>query len=186
MKKKPAITSDRLILRHFESSDYLDLYEYLSDPEVVRFEPYEPFTLKQSKTEAQNRASCSAYWAVCLKMTGKVIGNLYLNQEEFDTYELGYVFNRLYQKQGYATESCKALLQYAFLHLKAHRIIALCSTENTNSWKLMERLSMRREGCFLQNATFKKDLHGNPIYFDSYEYAILRNDYMKINSTSIM
>ena len=96
----PVIRSKRLFLRRFQPSDYLDLHEYLSDPEVVRFEPYEPFNLKQSKLEALNRANSPCYWAVCLTGTNKVIGNLYFNKEDYETYELGFVFNRLYQKHG--------------------------------------------------------------------------------------
>lgn len=175
--KSPVLFTDRLILRQFQPEDYLDLHEYLSDPEVVRFEPYETFSLKQSKAEAESRANSQFYWAVCLKDTGKVIGNLYFHPEEYETFEIGYVFNRFYQKHGYALESCNAFFEYAFQTLHARRIIALCSTENVNSWTLMERLHMRREGCFLQNVAFKKDSDGNPIYFDSYEYAILRQDF---------
>lgn len=177
--QSPIICSERLFLRRFQPSDYLDLYEYLSDPEVVRFEPYDPFTLKQSKLEAQNRANSPSYWAVCLADTNKVIGNLYLNKEEFETYELGYVFNRLYHKHGYATESCEALLHYAFETLNIRRVIALCSTENSDSWELMERLNMRREGCFLENVAFKEDENGNPVYFNSYQYAILKSEYQE-------
>ena len=177
--QSPVICSERLFLRRFHPTDYLDLHEYLSDPEVVRFEPYDPFTLKQSKIETQNRANSPSYWAVCLTDTNKVIGNLFLNREEFETYELGYVFNRLYQKHGYATESCQALLHYAFETLNIRRIIALCSTDNSNSWKLMERLNMRREGCFLKNVAFKKDENGNPIYFNSYQYALLKTEYLE-------
>ena len=32
--------TNRLILRRYRESDLQDLYEYLSDPEVVAFEPY--------------------------------------------------------------------------------------------------------------------------------------------------
>ena len=35
----------RLILRRYRENDLQDLYEYLSDPEVVAYEPYKPMTL---------------------------------------------------------------------------------------------------------------------------------------------
>ena len=34
--------TERLLLRRFEEYDLEDLYEYLSDREVVKFEPYLP------------------------------------------------------------------------------------------------------------------------------------------------
>jgi len=175
--KSPVIVSERLFLRRFVPSDYFDLYEYLSDPEVVRYEPYSPFTLRQAKTEAINRSNSCYYWAVCLKTSDKLIGNLYFYPTEYDTYELGFVFNRYYQKQGYAQESCRCLIEYAFHTMHVRRIIAFCCTDNFDSWKLMERLNMRREAYMLQNISFSKDANGNPIYYDSYEYAILKSEY---------
>ena len=40
------IETDRLILRRFQESDLADLYIYLSDPQVVAFEPYKPMTME--------------------------------------------------------------------------------------------------------------------------------------------
>ena len=51
----PEIRTKRLTLRPFQKGDAQDLYEYLSDPEVVRFEPYRPYTLESCGQEAENR-----------------------------------------------------------------------------------------------------------------------------------
>lgn len=169
---------DRVIIRRFKESDQEDLYEYLSDEEVVRFEPYEIFSKKEAKEEAIRRVGDDNFYAVCLKESGKLIGNLYLGKSDFDTFELGYVFNREYQGKGYAFESGKALLDYAFSNLGARRVIAMCSTKNTSSWKLLERLKMRREGLLLQNVYFKTDDLGKPIGFDTYEYGILKSEWI--------
>ena len=45
--------TDRLILRRYGTFDFQDLYEYLSDSEVVKFEPYKPMTC-QGNTENKN------------------------------------------------------------------------------------------------------------------------------------
>jgi hypothetical protein len=34
------LETERLIIRRFRANDWSDLYEYLSDPQVVNFEPY--------------------------------------------------------------------------------------------------------------------------------------------------
>lgn len=106
-----------------------------------------------------------------------MIGNLYLCKGDFDTWELGYVFNSKFQGKGYATESAKALIDYAFAQLEARRIIAMCDPKNTSSWHLLERLQMSREGTLLQNIYFKSDCNGNPIWKDTYEYAILKSEW---------
>jgi [ribosomal protein S5]-alanine N-acetyltransferase len=171
------LVSERLLIRYFRPDDWQDLVEYLSDPEVVRFEPYDVYSEEQAQQEAIRRAGDKAFYAVCLIGTGKMIGNLYLAKGDFDTWELGYVFNRRYQGQGYATESARILISHAFANFGARRIVAYCSKTNENSHKLLERLGMRREGLFLQNVSFKTDAQGEPIWFDSYAYAVLATEW---------
>lgn len=173
------IVTDRLIIRKFEASDWQDLYEYLSDEEVVKFEPNDVYTENQAIEEAIRRSNNESFYAVCLKKDEKLIGNLYLDKGEFDTFELGYVFNRQYQGQGYATEGANALIDYAFEYLGARRIIAMCNPMNERSWKLLERLHLRREGLLRQNVYFKTDINGDPIWLDTYEYAVLKTEWCK-------
>lgn len=171
------ITTDRLLIRRFRPDDWQDLHEYLSDPNVVRFEPYEPFTPSESQNAAIVRSQSNAFWAVCLKDAGKLVGNLYFEKQALDIWELGYVFNVHYQGKGYATEAAKALLNYAFCELGARRIVASCDPRNLPSWKLLERLGMRREGHHIQSGYFKTDTHGNPLWHDTYEYALLASEW---------
>ena len=56
-------------------------------------------------------------------------------------------------------------------------VTAECNPMNVRSWKLMERLGMRREGEFRQNVYFRKDSDGNPVWQDTYQYAILANEW---------
>ncbi|GAE90169.1 N-acetyltransferase [Acetivibrio straminisolvens JCM 21531] len=109
-----------------------------------------------------------------------MIGNVYFNQQEpkeFLNWEIGYVFNPQYYGNGYATESCRAVIDYGFKKLKARRIVAMCNPENIASWKLLERLNMRREGHLLKNIFFKRDEKGECIWVDTYEYAILIDEW---------
>ncbi len=172
----PVLTTPRLVLRAFTPDDWRDLHAYLSQKQVVKFEPYEVFTEEECRREAARRAGDGAFWAVCLKEGGRLIGNVYFKQQEPDeflTWEIGYVFNPAYGGKGYATESCRALMDYGFNQLGARRIMARCNTLNAPSWRLLERLGMRREGHFLKVAFFKRDAQGRPLWQDAYEYAIL-------------
>lgn len=170
------IVSERLIIRKFMADDWKDIHEYISDEKVVKFEPYEPFSEEESKEEAICRARDEAFIAVCLKESGKVIGNLYFGKRDYETYELGYLFNANYWHNGYATESVKALINYAFKEMKVRRIIAMCNPENEVSWRLLERVNMRREGHLRQNIYFKVTVNKEPIWQDTYEYAILASE----------
>lgn len=170
----------RLLIRPFTADDTDDLYAYLSREEVVRYEPYPPFTREQAAQEAARRAADRGFYAVTLKETGRVIGNVTFFPQGYDTFELGYVFHDAYWRHGYATEACMALLADAFASGRAHRVIAMCNPENVPSWRLMERLGMRREGHLLPNIWFTQDADGQPIWQDTYEYAILREEFRQV------
>lgn len=178
------IDSKRLYIRFFKDTDTDDLFDYLSNPEVARFEPYPPFTYEQAKEEAHRRSKDSSFFAICLKGSNQLIGNIYFSVYEpihTRTYILGYVLNPKYQRQGYATEACKALLKHAFTVAQLHRVVAYCDQENERSWKLLERIGMRREGAMLKNNYFKKDEKGNPIWINAYQYAILSEEFLRNN-----
>lgn len=169
--------TERLVIRRFDESDWRDLHEYLSEKRAVEFEPYGTFDEDNSRKEAARRAGSSDFWAVCLKETGKLIGNIYLSERNFGTWELGYVFNPAYWRNGYASEAARNRVDYAFKDRKAHRVTAMCNPINTASWKLMEKLGMRREGHLIKNIYFKTDENGLPLWSDTYEYAVLYSEW---------
>lgn len=164
--------TQRLILRRFRKEDIQDLYEYLSDEEVVRFEPYRPMDLQAVGENLDWRISTEEMIAVELKTTGKLIGNVYLGKRDFEALEIGYAFNRQFWGQGYATESCKALIELA-VSRGIHRVYAECDPCNIASWKLLEKLGFRREAHLRKNIYFWKDAQDNPIWKDTYVYGFL-------------
>lgn len=175
-----ALETERLILRRFSPGDWKDLYEYLSNGEAVRYEPYGVFDEQESRREAALRSKQEAFRAVCLKSTGKMIGNVYFHRtepKEYLTWELGYVFNPAYWGSGYATESCRAVLRHAFEQQGVRRVVARCNPLNTASWKLLEHLNLRREGHLIQNIFFFRDAFGRPMWQDTYEYALLAEEW---------
>ncbi len=174
------IETKRLFIRRFREGDWKDLYEYLSDEDIVKYEPYEIFTEDECKIEAKIRSKSNVYWAVCLKDTGKLIGNISLSRREFEDFSLGYVFNKRFHKNGYAEEAARAIINLAFNDYKAHRICAMCNPNNTASFHLLERLGFRREGHLRENIYFKTDAEENPIWWDTYEYGILFYEWNKI------
>ena len=174
-ERKMIIETDRLILRRYCKEDLRDLYEYLSDEEVVKYEPYKPMNLKEVEENLDWRISTDEMIAVELKSKGKMIGNVYLGKRDFESLEMGYVLNRRYWGQGYAQESCAALIRKAFSE-GVHRIFAECDPRNLNSWKLLERLEFEKEAHYKQNVYFWKDDNGNPIWKDTFVYAILNRE----------
>jgi RimJ/RimL family protein N-acetyltransferase len=87
------------------------------------------------------------------------------------------VLNRKYWGHGYMTESACAILEVAFKQLKLHRVWATCDTRNRSSYRVMERLGMRREGLFVKDAMEKGE------WRDTYLYAILAEEWRGASQT---
>lgn len=173
---QPPMTTPRLTLRRFRPADAADLYEYLSDVRVYCFEPGEPLNRAQAGQRAAEMAESPHFWAVELRATGKVIGQIYLQQiapPEHLTCELGYILSPAYQRQGYGAEAAAALVRRALTAGGMHRVVAHCNPENTASWRLLEKLGFRREALHRQDIFFRRDAAGAPLWTDTFVYALL-------------
>ena len=93
------------------------------------------------------------------------------------TYEIGWIVHPAYQRRGYASEAALALLRYGFEEMDLHRIIATCQPENPASYRVMEKIGMRREGHFRQCID-----RGNDTWWDEYFYALLADEWQERNT----
>lgn len=166
------LETGRLILRPYREDDLDGFCACVSDPEVVRYEPYRPMSREEAGQTLASRLDNGEFWAMERKTDGVYIGNLYLGRREFQSLELGYVLAREYWGKGYAREGCQALIGEAFRQ-GAHRIYAECDPRNEASWRLLERLGMAREAHLRQNVYFWTDEQGFPQWKDTYVYALL-------------
>lgn len=165
-------TTERLSVRKFRAEDFEDLAEILTDKEVTYFEPYETFTEEACVQEAINFSKSDEFFAVVLG--DKVIGKIYFSDRDFGSYEIGYTFHGKYQGKGYAYESVKGMMAYAFKELGVRRIIAEVNTRNEKSVRLIERLGMRKEAEHKEIFPRKDDAN---VYEDVLVYAILKKEF---------
>ena len=165
------LTTERLLLRPYALDDLMDFHAMVSDPEAVRFEPYDVMNLREAEACLRERMT-EDFTAVVCRADGRMIGNVYLANRPFESMELGYVFARAAWGYGYATEACGAAVEAAFAR-GVHRVFAECNPENAASWHLLERLGFRREGLLRQNIFFRRDSDGRPVWQDTCVYARL-------------
>ena len=170
------IKTERLLLRAFKESDYDDLFEYLSQLENDEFEGYLGITYENSREHLKYRIESDQFYAIELLDSGKVIGNIYCGKREYEAREVGYIINKLYQGKGYASEALSAVIENTFKE-GAHRVYAECDPRNMPSWKLLEKVGLKREAHFKQNIWSHKDESGKPIWKDTYVYAVTEGDW---------
>jgi ribosomal-protein-alanine N-acetyltransferase len=174
------IDTPRLCLRSFQRNDWQAVYDYTSDPAVMVYIPAGPFTPAQAQAfVADNMGEHARAVAVLLKPANRLIGHMVFHPWFApQTYEIGWVFHRAYHSHGYATEAAVALLHYGFDALHLHRIIATCQPQNVASWRVMEKLGMRREAHFRQCISRPENR-----WWDEYVYALLAEEWFKANGT---
>jgi [ribosomal protein S5]-alanine N-acetyltransferase len=167
------IETDRLLIRKFKYEDWQDVYAYTSDANVMKYIPEGMFSKDDAKKFVnENIKENAKNFPVVLKNEKILIGHIvFLNYFGDHTYEIGWVFNSLYHQKGYASEAAKAIVDYGFNTMKLHRIIATCQPENTSSYRVMEKIGMRREGYF------KKCIPTEKGWWDEYYYAILKEEW---------
>lgn len=177
------LSTSRLLLRPFADTDLNDIFEYHSSPEVVRYMYWEVRDLEQTREALEKKKTLTSLngegdalcLAVELKENHKVIGEviLFWRSQAHQQGEIGYVFHPGFGSKGYATEAARVMLAIGFEQIMFHRIYARCDPRNVPSWRLMERLGMRREAHFVHNEFFKGE------WGDEFYYALLRDEWLK-------
>ena len=182
------IETTRLILRPFCAGDAPDVFEYLEKPTVNCFACMKLNSLEEAQAAVKEKMAHSEYcFAIVLRDTGKVIGEIDAHPESSqpdaaenyvkDTFSPCWMLNRDYHGKGYAYEAAKAFFDYLFHEKNARRIYAYTEDYNLSSQHLCEKLGMRREGLFREFVSFVNDADGNPIYENTYQYAILKREW---------
>jgi ribosomal-protein-alanine N-acetyltransferase len=175
------LETDRLILREVRPADENDIQEYAADPEVVRFTNWGPNTPEMTRAVLANWLKEQEQWpradmsvGIELKREHRLIGtiSLRLRDENRATADFGYALNRKYWNHGYATEASRAVVDAAFRQLGLHRVWATCDVRNHASYRVMEKLGMRREG------KLQKDVIQRGQWRDSYLYAVLADEWL--------
>ena len=148
MKKDFEIKTERLILKPIGIKYLETVNEYATDPENTKYMMFLP---NDSIDETREfLLSCDKAWedensttyecAVILEETQIGCISLYIND---GIGEFGWILNKRYWGKGYLTEAAKAMVEYAHEGLGLNHFIAHCDSENTASYRVMEKIGMK-------------------------------------------
>ena len=115
------IETERLFLREMKENDFDALYEVLADADIMQHYPY---TFDESRVRNWIQRNIERYrifgfglWAVCLKETGKMIGDCGLTMQLIGGEikpEIGCHIRSDKQRNGYAKEAAIAVRDWTF------------------------------------------------------------------------
>ncbi len=180
VRRDRMLETKRLILRPFLRSDAADVLEYLGKPAVHCFADMKLCSLAEAEREMERRGEHGEYYfAIVLKESGKVIGEIaaYPEERQGDTFSPCWMLNGMYQGKGYAYEAARVFFGYLFERKGARRIYAYAEEDNLPSRRLCERLGMRKEGEFKEFVSFVKNSDGTPLYENTIQYAVLKREW---------
>jgi ribosomal-protein-alanine N-acetyltransferase len=177
------LESERLLFRKYKIEDYSVFYDMLSNLENMKYRSSEPKNTEEVQRyidwgiQCAEQTPCINFrYAVVIKETGQLIGSCELAFTDKDPAELAWELHRDYWCKGYGTEIGNTLLKLGFKTLGIRRIIADCNTLNIGSYRIMEKIGMRREAHYVKYYRGNSAL--NHEWCDKYQYAILGEEYL--------
>jgi RimJ/RimL family protein N-acetyltransferase len=177
----PART-DRLTIRPATLEDLDATWAFRRLPEVgewVTWATTDREAYAELYRDPERLASC-----LVIERDGTVVGDLMVRIEDAWSQgevadrakgtqaELGWTLDPAHGGRGYATEAVAELLRICFEDLGLRRVTALCFADNTASWRLMERVGLRREAHNVRDS-----LHRSGQWLDGYAYALLAEEW---------
>jgi ribosomal-protein-alanine N-acetyltransferase len=149
------IETKRLILRPFNRSDFEVFSNIIKDSEVsknikfvLRSESASDIkTLFQSIIDSYNTSTPIFALVIINKESKNRIGTCGLIPlERSNNVECFYALLSRYRGQGFAIESMKKLIEYAFSSLNLSKITAFINPKDLRLWKVAERIGMKYMG----------------------------------------
>lgn len=148
------IETERLILRTIGEGDVADHDRHFNTPAVMDhlggvMELHE-IEARHAKGMAMFAKDGFSFFFMIEKATGEMVG--YGGMKWVDNelapnvgdHEIGWLIREDRWRRGYAHEAMRAVIDWAFETIGVPHLVAITSEANEASWRLMEKLGMRR------------------------------------------
>jgi RimJ/RimL family protein N-acetyltransferase len=145
------IKTKRLTLRPIRIGDEKEIHEYAGDKDLTMMfwlpnDTFEETADFVKKNAAEWESEDQTEFAFVILLGEKIIGgcDCDLGHSEDRSYAtLGWILNKAYRNQGYASEAASALLNYAFENLAIDKVYAQCDIKNAASFNVMKKIGLK-------------------------------------------
>lgn len=176
------LTTKHFVLRPFQRADLEAFTAYRADPKVAKYQSWTDYRYSDALAlfEKMDYAQFGAVdtWfqlAIVSDASGttptQLVGDLALHFIDEQQVEIGFTIAPEHQGKRVAFEAVSALLDYLFIELHQHRVIAITDAQNLACCRLLEKLRFRREAHYVKNIFFKG------AWGDEFVYALLKEEY---------
>ncbi|HWF44569.1 MAG TPA: GNAT family protein [Candidatus Kapabacteria bacterium] len=162
-----SIGSERVVLRQYRTQDLDEYISLFQGSFKDHLEPWSPPTELDGTEASIRRASREHILAaldkwedgtdyrffIILRESGEIAGQIGITQIVRGVSQstfIGYWVGKPFLNRGIATEAVVLALEFAFEHLKLHRVSLWISPENAPSLRVVEKLRLRKEGTALR------------------------------------
>ena len=181
------VRTERLKLRRLEAEDAQATWNYRKLPQVQRWITSGAQTFEEYRDQFMLAKRYAHDVAVELSQANgesRLIGTVMLKVQDgwgqteiadatrAIEAEIGWSFDPNYGGQGFASEAVRSVLDLCFGPLGLRRVVAECFAANEPSWRLMERIGMRRE-----SYSVRSGLHREGQWLDGMTYAVLADEW---------
>ena len=177
----PILETERLHLREMTKADAKAFYLIRSNKMAMQYldrplaKTVEDAIALIEKRQAMEVSQTGIGWAICLKSTGELIGDMgfYRLDRVNHKSEIGYILNPDFWRLGYGAEATKAILKFGFEVLKLNKIEADINTDNQASKQLVLKMGFKQEAHLRENLFFEGR------FLDSLIFGLLARDWDK-------
>ena len=177
------IETKRLILRPFQKSDLDAVMGYHALPEVQRYLEWKARDRVEVKSALDamvlqhrlQRPGDALVLAVVRRSDDALIGQVSLRWTDATAgqAELRFIIAPAQQRQGYAREAVREMLDIGFERYGLHRIFARCAARNQASASLLRNLGLRLEAHYREHALFQGE------WDEELHFAILDREWLR-------
>ena len=176
------IRTSRLLLRPADVADLEATWRIRRLEPVSRWLTRAPQSLDEYSGQFTDPESLAK--SLVIELDGELVGDLMVaigdawaqgevaDQAHEVQADIGWTLHPDFTGRGLATEAVREVLRICFEDLALRRVTAECFSANEASWRLMERLGMRREV-----HTLRDSLHRSGEWLDGLGYALLADEW---------
>jgi len=185
----PTLNGQKIILRPCKLGDFEAIRKHRQDPENRRYigPPEDDSTTREIvELLCEPWKLVSGRWngfVICLpKNTDKAIGEIVFKIDDWENqrFEIGFQIHHSAAGKGICTEAAQLLINHLFSDFGVFKVVAKCDPRNIASYKVMEKLGMKKE------AVFKQHYRIGDEWTDQLDYGLLASEWVDSTHPNII